>query len=89
MTDFILSREQASRESGERIGHVQARPDRMEAEVILRAREVKEANRQIKTVVEELERRKGELARLMNSSRIWIGPRQPSSRISTTSSAHR
>ena len=36
----------------------------MESEVILRAGEVKEANRQIKAVVEELERRKGELARL-------------------------
>ena len=64
VTDFILSREQASKGSGERIGHVQARADRMESEVILRAGEVKEANRQIKAVVEELERRKGELARL-------------------------
>ena len=64
VTDFILSREQASQENGEGIGHVQARAERMEAEVILRAGEVKEANRQIKTAMEELEGRKAELAHL-------------------------
>ncbi len=64
VTDFILGREQAAHDSGERIGHVTARADRMEAEVLHRANEVKEANRQIKAALEELERRKAELARL-------------------------
>ena len=64
VTEFILSREQATRESSERIEGVKARADRMEAEVRRRAGEVKEANRQIKTAMEELERREAELERL-------------------------
>jgi len=65
VTEFILSREQATRESSKRIEGVKAaRADRMEAEVRLRAVEVKEANRQIKAAMEELERREGELERL-------------------------
>jgi signal transduction histidine kinase len=64
VTEFILSRERAVRESVEYMGLVQARADRMEAEVLLRAGEVKEANRQIKAAMEELARREAELARL-------------------------
>jgi len=51
VTEFILSREQATRESSERIESVQAQADRMEAEIRLRAGEVKEANRQIKAAM--------------------------------------
>ena len=64
VTEFITSREQATRESSERIDSARARADRMEAEVRLRASEVKEANRQIKAAMEELERREVELKRL-------------------------
>ena len=64
VTEFILSREQATRENSERIESVQAQAERMEAEVRLRASEVKEANRQIKAAMEELGRREAELARL-------------------------
>jgi PAS domain S-box-containing protein len=39
VTEFVLSRERASRESVERIGGARARADRMEAEVLLRASE--------------------------------------------------
>ena len=64
VTEFVLSRELASRESMDQTSRVHAGADRMQAEVLLRAGEVKEANRKIKAAMEELERRKGELARL-------------------------
>ena len=53
VTEFILSRDHTARDSGERIERVQAHTDRKEAEVLLRAREVKEANRQIKSAMEK------------------------------------
>lgn len=64
ITDFILTREQVSRESAAQIEKVEKRAERMEAEVLRRATEVKDANRQLKTAMEELERREAELARL-------------------------
>ena len=64
ITDFILTREQVSRESAAQIEKVEKRAERMEAEVLRRATDVKKANRQIKTAMEELERREAELARL-------------------------
>jgi PAS domain S-box-containing protein len=63
VTEFILLREQSSQEAT-RIEKVQAKADRMEAEVLQRAREVKEANRQLKAANDELERREQELTRL-------------------------
>lgn len=62
VTDFILSREQASRESVERVAKIEVRAERMEAEVIRRASEVKDANRALKAAMEALERREVELA---------------------------
>ncbi len=57
VTDFILGRERDSRETAQRI-------DRMEAEVMHRAGEVKEANRRLKTALESLEQREAELVRM-------------------------
>ena len=54
ITDFMLSRERATRESEEQIEKVSARAGRMEAEVMRRATEVKEANRKLKTAMDEL-----------------------------------
>jgi len=64
VTDFILGRERDRRVTAEALGTVEARPERMEAEVLHRAAEVKGANRALKTALEELERREAELARL-------------------------
>ncbi len=64
VTEFILSREQASRENAEQLGKIEAHAERMEAEVMRRASDVKEANRALKTAMQELERREAELARL-------------------------
>ncbi len=64
VTEFVLHRERASLESAERIGTVEARAERMEAEVLRRADEVKRANRAIKTAMAQLEQREAELAQL-------------------------
>ncbi len=56
ITDFILSRESAAR-----IENVEQRAQRMEAEILHRATEMKEANRKLKAAMEELERREAEL----------------------------
>lgn len=64
ITDFVRSREEASRESAARIENVAARAERMEAEVMRRATEVKESNRRLQAALEELERSKADLARL-------------------------
>ncbi|NMG32482.1 EAL domain-containing protein [Aromatoleum evansii] len=64
VTEFILSREQANQEAAEKLGKVEARAERMEAEVLHRAAEVKEANRALKRAMEDLEQREAELARL-------------------------
>lgn len=66
VTEFILSRERANQESVERLGSVEARAQRMEAEVMHRAAEVKDANRALKTALAELEEREAELALLNN-----------------------
>lgn len=65
VTEFILSRERAAGESNGQTGQALARRERMEAEALLRAAEVKEANRQLKAAMEELARR--EHARLKAS----------------------
>jgi PAS domain S-box-containing protein len=59
VTEFIQGREKVAE-----LGKVEARAERMEAEVLQRAAEVKSANRALKTALEELERREAELARL-------------------------
>ena len=59
VTEFIVSREQAME-----LGKVEARAERMEAEVLQRSAEVKTANRALKAALEELERREADLARL-------------------------
>lgn len=64
VTEFIVGRERASRENAEQLGKVEARAERMEAEVMRRSAEVKEANRALKTAMAELERRETELAAL-------------------------
>ncbi|MDD5036627.1 MAG: response regulator [Methylococcaceae bacterium] len=52
ITEFVLAREHAVQENARKIEHVEARADRMEAEIMRRAHEVKEANRQIKAAKE-------------------------------------
>ena len=64
ITDFILMREQVSRESAAQIEKVEKRVERMEAEVLRRAIDVKKANQQLKAAMEKLERREAELAEL-------------------------
>ena len=56
VTEFIRSREQASQESAERLGKVEAHAERMAADVMRRTAEVKESNRALKTAMEELAR---------------------------------
>ena len=64
VTEFILNRERAKEEAAERLGKVEARADRMEAEVLHRAAEVKASNRALKHAMEALEHREAELAQL-------------------------
>lgn len=61
ITDFVLSRERASQESAEKIGQIEARAEKMEAEVLRRASEVKKANRALKEAMEALEQRDREI----------------------------
>ncbi|WP_424356705.1 ATP-binding protein [Methanocella sp. MCL-LM] len=56
VTDFIQLQEQYSKEKGKRVKKVEARPERIEAEILRRAVEVKEANRRLKTALEEMEK---------------------------------
>ncbi|MDR3671185.1 MAG: ATP-binding protein [Holophaga sp.] len=60
VTEFILQKEKLSQDPG----RIRDGWERMEAEVMHRAAQVKEANRALKTAMEELERRKEELAAL-------------------------
>ncbi len=55
ITDFVLMRERASQESAEKLEQVSERAQKMEAEVMRRATEVKDANRQIKAAMEKVE----------------------------------
>lgn len=54
VTEFILSEQRASAETAQTIERVQAQADRMQAEVLRRASEVKEANRQLMATRDEL-----------------------------------
>ncbi|OLN27619.1 Chemotaxis protein methyltransferase CheR [Desulfovibrio sp. DV] len=60
ITEFMLARENSATENT----HIKDRADRMEAEVARRASEVKIANRRLKAMMEDLEQREAELARL-------------------------
>lgn len=60
ITEFILFRERASPESADRLHEVKAKAERLEAEVLRRAGELKEANRALKSAQEKLERRTDE-----------------------------
>lgn len=62
VTEFILGRERASLENAEQLGKIEAHAERMEAEVMRRASEVKDANRALKTAMQKLEQREIELA---------------------------
>lgn len=64
VTEFIVGRERSTRESEAERGRIEARAERMEAEVMRRATEVKDANRALKAAMEVLEQREAELARL-------------------------
>ncbi len=57
VTEYIFSQERASKEFEEKRGKIEDRAQRMEAEVLLRARELKDANRSLKIAMEEIERR--------------------------------
>ncbi|WP_377805759.1 ATP-binding protein [Azospirillum sp. A29] len=56
VTEFILSERRASAKSAQTIERVQEQADRMQAEVLRRASEVKEANRQLIATRDELAR---------------------------------
>jgi PAS domain S-box-containing protein len=62
VTEFVLLRKAGDRHGEQGPGPAAERADRMEAEVLRRAEEVKQANRKIKSTVKELERKKAELA---------------------------
>lgn len=62
VTEFILGRERATLEKVEQLGKIEAHAERMEAEVMLRASEVKDANRALKIAMQKLEEREIELA---------------------------
>jgi signal transduction histidine kinase/DNA-binding response OmpR family regulator len=62
VTEFILGRERANLENAEQLGKIEAHAERMEAEVMRRASEVKDANRALKTAMQKLELREMELA---------------------------
>lgn len=62
VTEFILGRERANLEKAEQLGKIEAHAERMEAEVMRRASEVKDANRALKTAMQKLEQREMELA---------------------------
>ena len=61
ITDFVLSRERANQENAEIIGKIEARAEKMEAEVLRRAGDVKKANRALKEAMEALEQRDREI----------------------------
>jgi signal transduction histidine kinase/DNA-binding response OmpR family regulator len=61
ITDFVLSRERANQENAEIIGKIEARAEKMEAEVLRRAEDVKKANRALKEAMEALEQRDREI----------------------------
>jgi PAS domain S-box-containing protein len=56
VTDFIQLQEQYKEEKGERIKKVEAQSERIEAEILRRAVEVKEANRKLKAALEDMEK---------------------------------
>jgi two-component system sensor histidine kinase EvgS len=62
VTAFVLGRERANLETAEQLGKIEAHAERMEAEVMRRASEVKDANRAFKTAMQKLEQRETELA---------------------------
>ena len=62
VTEFILGRERANQEKAEQLGKIEAHAERMEAEVMRRSAEVKDANRALKTAMQKLEQRETELA---------------------------
>ncbi len=62
VTAFVLGRERANLEKAEQLGKIEAHAERMEAEVMRRASEVKDANRAFKTAMQKLEQRETELA---------------------------
>jgi signal transduction histidine kinase len=64
VTAFILQKEKLAGVRAEEPERIHDGWERMEAEVMRRAAEVKEANRALKTAMEELERSRGELAAL-------------------------
>ncbi|SDH86424.1 response regulator [Propionivibrio dicarboxylicus] len=64
VTEFILGRERLNKDNKEQLGKVEARAERMEAEVMHRTADVKKANRALKVALEELEKRRSELADL-------------------------
>jgi len=64
VTEFILSQQQKSDEARRHLSSTEAGAERVEAEILLRAAEVKESNRRLKLAMEELERNKAELTRL-------------------------
>ncbi|BCK87558.1 virulence sensor protein BvgS [Sideroxyarcus emersonii] len=62
VTEFILGRERANLEKVEQLGKIEAHAERMEAEVMRRSSEVKDANRALKIAMQKLEQREVELA---------------------------
>lgn len=64
VTEFILSHELAQKNNAEQLGKVEQRAERMEAEVMRRATEVKEANRALKNARNELARLNERLSEL-------------------------
>lgn len=64
ITEFMLARERQASAQARQIEPGEARAERMVAEVLRRAAEVKESNRKLKTAMDELERREAELAHL-------------------------
>ncbi|GFO67382.1 hypothetical protein GMLC_09610 [Geomonas limicola] len=67
VTEFILSQQQKSGEAHRQPGQpvvAEAPTARIEADILLRASEVKESNRRLKLALEELEQKKAELTRL-------------------------
>lgn len=65
ITEFVLLREQSSQENA-RTEKALAHADIMEAEILRGARQLKEANRQLKAAKDEAEQREKELAKLNN-----------------------
>ncbi len=64
ITEFVLAREQAAAATSTAPPSTEPRVERMEAEILHRAAELKESNRQLKIAKEQIEHREAELARL-------------------------